>query len=165
MSAFSFATSARRSRFSLFLELSLRTLLSNRERQREHFRRELSVDTATVPPAQRVDQKFLADLTAIIEANLDRADLSVEDVARSLGISRVQLYRKVKAVLGTNPTDFVQSIRLTKARQLLLDDALTIAEVAYQLGFNSPSYFSTSFKGRYQISPSEYRALHIAPVG
>ncbi|WP_210521656.1 substrate-binding domain-containing protein [Hymenobacter terricola] len=148
-----------------FLLESLRTLLSNRERQREHFRRELSVDTATVAPAQRVDQKFLATLSAIVEANLDRADLSVEDVARSLGISRVQLYRKVKAVLGTSPTDFVQSVRLTKARQLLLDDSLTIAEVAYQLGFNSPSYFSTSFKGRYQISPSEYRALHIAPVG
>ncbi|WP_201983460.1 substrate-binding domain-containing protein [Hymenobacter rubidus] len=148
-----------------FLLESLRTLLGNRERQREHFRRELSVDTATVAPAQRVDQKFLADFTAIVEANLERADLSVEDVARSLGISRVQLYRKVKAVLGTSPTDFVQSIRLTKARQLLLDDSLTIAEVAYQLGFNSPSYFSTSFKGRYQISPSEYRALHIAPVG
>jgi AraC-like DNA-binding protein len=48
---------------------------------------------------------------------------------------------------------------------LLLDETLTIAEVAYQLGFNSPSYFSTSFKARYQISPSEYRALHIAPVG
>lgn len=147
-----------------FLLESLRTLLGNRERQREHFRRELSVDTATVAPTQRVDQKFLADLTAIIEANLDRADLSVEDVARSLGISRVQLYRKVKAVLGTSPTDFVQSIRLTKARQLLLDDTLTIAEVAYRLGFNSPSYFSTSFKGRYQISPSEYRALHTTPV-
>ena len=148
-----------------FLLESLRTLLGNRERQREHFRRELSVDTATVAPAQRVDQKFLADFTAIVEANLERADLSVEDVARSLGISRVQLYRKVKAVLGTSPTDFVQSVRLTKARQLLLDGTLTIAEVAYQLGFNSPSYFSTSFKGRYQISPSEYRALHIAPVG
>ncbi|MDO7851482.1 substrate-binding domain-containing protein [Hymenobacter convexus] len=147
-----------------FLLESLRTLLGNRDRLREHFRRELSVDTATVAPTQRVDQKFLADLTAIIEANLDRADLSVEDVARSLGISRVQLYRKVKAVLGTSPTDFVQSIRLTKARQLLLDDSLTIAEVAYQLGFNSPSYFSTSFKGRYQISPSEYRALHTTPV-
>jgi signal transduction histidine kinase/DNA-binding response OmpR family regulator/ABC-type xylose transport system substrate-binding protein len=148
-----------------FLLESLRTLLGNRERQREHFRRELSVDTATVAPAQRVDQKFLADFTAIVEANLERADLSVEDVARSLGISRVQLYRKVKAVLGTSPTDFVQSVRLTKARQLLLDETLTIAEVAYQLGFNSPSYFSTSFKARYQISPSEYRALHIAPVG
>ncbi|MCC3159147.1 substrate-binding domain-containing protein [Hymenobacter sp. 15J16-1T3B] len=142
-----------------FLLESLRTLLANRDRQREHFRRELSVDTATVAP-QRVDQKFLADLTAIVEANLSRAELSVEDVARSLGISRVQLYRKVKAVLGTGVTDFIQGIRLTKARQLLLDEELTIAEVAYQLGFSSPSYFSTSFKARYQVSPSEFRALH-----
>jgi DNA-binding response OmpR family regulator len=142
-----------------FLLESLRTLLSNREKQREHFRRELSVDTVTVAP-QRVDQKFLADLTAIVEANLNRSDLSVEDIARSLGISRVQLYRKVKAVLGTGVTDFIQGIRLTKARQLLLDDELTIAEVAYQLGFSSPSYFSTSFKARYQVSPSEFRAMH-----
>ncbi|MBX0290452.1 substrate-binding domain-containing protein [Hymenobacter sp. HSC-4F20] len=142
-----------------FLLESLRTLLSNREKQREHFRRELSVDTATVAP-QRVDQKFLASLTAIVEANLSRPELSVEDVARSLGISRVQLYRKVKAVLGTGVTDFIQSIRLTKARQLLRDDDLTIAEVAYQLGFSSPSYFSTSFKSRYQVSPSEFRAMH-----
>ncbi|UPL50250.1 substrate-binding domain-containing protein [Hymenobacter sublimis] len=144
-----------------FLLESLRTLLRNRDKQREHFRRELSVNTATVAP-QRVDQKFLADLTAIVEANLSRSELSVEDVARSLGISRVQLYRKVKAVLGTGVTDFIQGIRLTKARQLLLDDDLTIAEVAYQLGFSSPSYFSTSFKARYQVSPSEFRVLHTA---
>ncbi|GGG33559.1 sensor histidine kinase [Hymenobacter glacieicola] len=146
-----------------FLLESLRTLLSNREKQREHFRRELSVNTATVAP-QRVDQKFLANLTAIVEANLSRSELSVEDVARSLGISRVQLYRKVKAVLGTGVTDFIQGIRLTKARQLLLNDEQTIAEVAYQLGFSSPSYFSTSFKARYQVSPSEFRAMH-TPAG
>jgi DNA-binding response OmpR family regulator len=72
-----------------FLLESLRTLLRNREQQREHFRRELSVDTATVAP-QRVDQKFLADLTAIIEANLDRPGLSVDDIARSLGVSQMQ---------------------------------------------------------------------------
>jgi signal transduction histidine kinase/AraC-like DNA-binding protein len=145
-----------------FLLESLRTLLDNRNRQREHFRRELSVDTATVAP-QRVNQKFLADLTAIVEANLTRPDLGVDDVARSLGLSRVQLYRKVKAVLGTGVTDFIQSLRLTKSRQLLLEDSLTIAEVAYQLGFSSPSYFSTSFKSRYQVSPSEFRALHTTP--
>ncbi|OUJ72325.1 substrate-binding domain-containing protein [Hymenobacter crusticola] len=145
-----------------FLLENLRTLLNNRERQREHFRRELSVDTATVAP-QRVDQKFLADLTAIVEANLATSELSVEDVARSLGISRVQLYRKVKALLGTGVTEFIQGIRLTKARQQLLDTELTIAEVAYRLGFSSPSYFSASFKAKYQISPSEFRALHTTP--
>jgi signal transduction histidine kinase/DNA-binding response OmpR family regulator/DNA-binding LacI/PurR family transcriptional regulator len=145
-----------------FLLESIRTLLANRAHLREHFRRELSVDTATVAP-QRVDQKFLAELTAIVEANLTRSDLSVEDVARSLGISRVQLYRKVKALLGTGVTDFIQGIRLTKARQVLLDDSLTIAEVAYQMGFSSPSYFSTAFKAKYQISPSEFKALHVTP--
>ncbi|TGE25888.1 helix-turn-helix domain-containing protein [Hymenobacter aquaticus] len=145
-----------------FLLESVRTLLANRARQREHFRRELSVDAATVAPTNP-DQKFLNDLTAIVEANLTKTDLSVEDIARSLSISRMQLYRKVKAVLGTGVTDFIQSLRLTKARELLLDEALTIAEVAYELGFSSPSYFSTSFKARYHISPSEFRALHIAP--
>ncbi|RZK28340.1 MAG: response regulator transcription factor, partial [Hymenobacter sp.] len=145
-----------------FLLESVRTLLASRARQREHFRRSLSVETATAAP-QRVDQKFLADLTAIVEANLDNSSLSVEDIAQRLGISRVQLYRKVKAILGTGVTDFIQGIRLTKARQQLLDTEQTIAEIAYQLGFSSPSYFSANFKARYQISPSEFRALHTTP--
>jgi len=144
-----------------FLLESVRTLLSNRARQREHFRRELSLDTATVAPASP-DQKFLLDLTAVVEAHLTKTDLSVEDVARALGISRMQLYRKVKAVLGTGVTDFIQSLRLTKARELLLDEQRTVSDVAYELGFSSPSYFSTSFRARYQLSPSEFRALHVS---
>ena len=147
-----------------FLLESLRTLLRNRDQQRAHFRRELSTTTATVPP-QRVDQKFLADLTAIIEANLDQPGLSVDDVARRLGVSQMQLYRKVKALLGTGVTDYIQSLRLTKARLLLLQEGTTIAEVAYQAGFSSPSYFSTAFKARYQVSPSDYKALHTPARG
>ncbi len=142
-----------------FLLESLRTLLRNRDQLREHFRRELSVDTATVSP-QRVDQKFLADLTAIIEARLDQPNLSVDDIARSLGVSRTQLYRKVKALLGTGVTDYIQNLRLTKARQLLLQLGSSIADVAYQTGFSSPSYFATAFKGKYQVSPTEFKALH-----
>jgi DNA-binding response OmpR family regulator len=142
-----------------FLLESVRTLLANRARHREHARRELAVDAVTAV-ASNPDQKFLADLTAIVEANLTKTDLSVEDVAHSLGISRMQLYRKVKAVLGTGVTDFIQSLRLTKARELLLEDSLTIADVAYELGFSSPSYFSTSFRTRYQLSPTEFRNLH-----
>ena len=141
-----------------FLLESVRTLLANRARQREHFRRELSVDTTGA--TTQADQKFLANLTAIVEANITKTDLSVEDVARSLGVSRMQLYRKVKAVLNTGVTDFIQGIRLTKARELLLDDTLTIAEIAYELGFSSPSYFTASFRTRYQLTPSKFRTLH-----
>jgi signal transduction histidine kinase/DNA-binding response OmpR family regulator/ABC-type xylose transport system substrate-binding protein len=141
-----------------FLVESVRTLLANRARQREHLRRELSVDTATL--TTQADQKFLADLTATVEASLSQPDLSVEEVARRLGVSRMQLYRKVKAVLNTGVTDFIQGVRLTKARELLLDDTLTIAEIAYELGFSSPSYFTASFRARYQLTPSKFRALH-----
>jgi AraC-like DNA-binding protein len=76
-------------------------------------------------------------------------------------VSQMQLYRKVKALLGTGVTEYLQSIRLTKARLLLLQEGSTIAEVAYQTGFSSPSYFSTAFKGKYQVPPSEYKALHV----
>jgi len=150
-----------------FLLESLRTLLRNRDQQREHFHRQLSAGappTATPPLASpaplRVDQKFLADLAAIIEGRLDQPGLGVDDIAHSLGVSRTQLYRKVKALLGTGVTEYIQTVRLTKARQLLLQEGSTVADVAYQTGFSSPSYFSTAFKGKYQVSPSEFKALH-----
>jgi signal transduction histidine kinase/AraC-like DNA-binding protein/ABC-type xylose transport system substrate-binding protein len=142
-----------------FLLESIRTLLRNRDQQREHFRRQLSGAAPTATPL-RVDQKFLADLAAIIEGRLDQPGLNVDDIAHSLGVSRTQLYRKVKALLGTGVTEYIQTVRLTKARQLLLQEGSTIAEVAYQTGFSSPSYFSTAFKGKYQVSPSEFKALH-----
>ncbi len=142
-----------------FLLESIRTLLRNRDQQREHFRRQLSGAVPTAVPL-RMDQKFLADLSAIIEGRLDQPGLSVDDIAHSLGVSRTQLYRKVKALLGTGVTEYIQTVRLTKARQLLLQEGSTIAEVAYQTGFSSPSYFSTAFKGKYQVSPSEFKALH-----
>jgi signal transduction histidine kinase/DNA-binding response OmpR family regulator len=142
-----------------FLLESVRTLLANRQRQREHFRRELSLDLATVAPGP--DQKFLADLTAVVEANLTKTDLSVDEVASLLGLSRMQLYRKVKALLGTGVTDFIQRLRLTKARELLLDERRAVSDVAYELGFSSPSYFTASFKAHYQLTPSEFRALHV----
>ncbi|MGI4821193.1 MAG: substrate-binding domain-containing protein [Janthinobacterium lividum] len=140
-----------------FLLESVRTLLANHARQREHLSRELSHQLAQASP----DQKFVADLTAAVEANLPKTDLNVEDVARLLGLSRMQLYRKVKAVLGTGTAEFIQNLRLTKARELLLDEQRTVADVAYELGFSTPSYFSSSFRARYQVSPSEYRARHV----
>ncbi|WP_052732458.1 hybrid sensor histidine kinase/response regulator transcription factor [Hymenobacter terrenus] len=146
---------------ALLLE-SVRTLLANRARQREHFRRELSLDKTTVAPTDG-DQQFLTDLAAIVEANLDNTDLSVNSIGRSMNLSRMQLYRKVKALLGIGVSEYIQHVRLTKARQLLLDDTLTIAEVGYELGFSTPSYFSTSFKAKYQVSPSEFRAIHTTP--
>ncbi|MBJ6108704.1 substrate-binding domain-containing protein [Hymenobacter sp. BT523] len=140
-----------------FLLESVRTLLANRARQRAHFRREFRLDEAAPTP----DQKFVADLTATVQTHLSDTNLGVEDVARYLGLTRMQLYRKVKAVLGTGVIEFIQGQRLDKAGELLLDDSRSITDVAYELGFSTPSYFSSSFRARYQLSPSEYRTRHV----
>jgi signal transduction histidine kinase/ABC-type sugar transport system substrate-binding protein/DNA-binding response OmpR family regulator len=140
---------------ALLLE-SVRTLLTNRAHQRTHVRREFRVDE----PAPTPDEQFIGKLTATVEAHLSDTNLGVEDVAHYLGLTRMQLYRKVKAVLGTGVVEFIQGLRLTKASELLRDESRTITDVAYELGFSTPSYFSSSFRARYQVSPSEYRAQH-----
>ena len=85
------------------------------------------------------------------------SDLSVEDIASDLALSRVQLYRKVKAVTGCTPVDLLRKARLTRARQLLLDSDLTVSEIAYRVGFTSPSYFTKCFKDEYGTVPGEAR--------
>ncbi|WP_374755017.1 substrate-binding domain-containing protein [Arsenicibacter rosenii] len=143
----------------IYLIESMKTLLRSRERIRDHFRRELSLDTATLAP-QRTDRKFVDDLTAVIEQNIANSELTVDGIAQAIGLSRMQLYRKSKALLGCGVMDYLQNIRLTKARQLLLRQNTTIAEVAYEVGFSSSTYFATAFKQKYNISPSEFKNLH-----
>ncbi|WP_315998712.1 hybrid sensor histidine kinase/response regulator transcription factor [Hymenobacter endophyticus] len=146
-----------------FLLESVRTLLANRARQREHLSRQL----LTLPePAEtpNPDQAFITALTAQVEADLTRTDLTVEELAHVLGFSRMQLYRKVKAVLGTSITDFIQNVRLKKACELLRAEKLSVTAVAYEVGYASHSYFSNSFKARYGMAPSEFRARHQAGV-
>ncbi len=143
----------------IYLIESMKTLLRSRERIRDHFRRELSLDTATLAP-QRTDRKFIDELTVVIEQNIANSELTVDGIAQAIGLSRMQLYRKSKALLGCGVMDYLQNIRLTKARQLLLKPNTTISEVAYDVGFSSSTYFATAFKQKYNISPSEFKNLH-----
>jgi signal transduction histidine kinase/DNA-binding response OmpR family regulator len=142
-----------------FIIESLRMLLRSRERYRDHFRREISLETATLSP-QRTDRKFMDEMVATIETNLGNSDFAVDDLARELGVSRMQLYRKAKTLLDCSLTDFIQTIRLNKARQLLLNPSSSVATVAYEVGFSSPTYFATTFKQKFNLSPSEYKGLH-----
>jgi len=148
-----------------FLLESVRTLLVNRARQREHLSRQLQSAPETNQAPADPDQVFIQALTAQVEADLTRTDLTVEELAHVLGFSRMQLYRKVKAVLGTSITDFIQRVRLQKACELLREETLSVTAVAYEVGYASHSYFSNSFKARYGLAPSEFRARHQAGVG
>ena len=98
---------------------------------------------------------FLLKLRDFIEANMTDSDLSVETIGAELGLSRVQLYRKVKALTGQSPVELLRAARLHKGRQLLETTNKTISEVAYEVGFSAPSYFAKCFKDEFGVSPSD----------
>ncbi len=88
---------------------------------------------------------------------MQRSDLTVEEMSRSMGMSRVHLYKKILALTGKTPIEFIRVLRLKRAAQYLRESQLSVAEIAYKLGFNNPKYFSKYFREEYGISPSDYQ--------
>jgi AraC-like DNA-binding protein len=93
----------------------------------------------------------------LVESNLSNEEFSVDSICKSLGISRVQLYRKVKALMNINVNDYILNTRLQKAKYLLKNEALTIGEIASRAGFSSSAYFSSVFKSKVGVTPKEFR--------
>ena len=101
------------------------------------------------------EDAFLVKFRDFIEQNLSDSDLSVETVGAELGLSRVQLYRKVKALTGQSPVELLRTARLQKGRELLQTTDKNVSEVAYEVGFTAPSYFTKCFKDEFGVSPSD----------
>jgi len=139
-----------------YLEETIKNLLNNRSTLREHYTSELPTESRS-NSSTKIDRKFINEFTAIVESNLSNEEFSVDDICRAIGVSRVQLYRKVKALIGYNVNDYILTVRLQKARFLLTDMELNISEVAYKVGFSSQAYFSTVFKSKFSLTPSEFR--------
>jgi signal transduction histidine kinase/DNA-binding response OmpR family regulator len=139
-----------------YLEESIVSLLRNRAVLREHFISELPSESRS-NSSNKLDRKFISEFTSLIESNLANEDLSVDDIYKGLGISKIQLYRKTKALLGFSVNDYILSVRLQKAKYLLMNEDLTISEVAYKVGFSTQAYFSTVFKSKFSVTPSEFK--------
>ena len=139
-----------------FLEQTIKSLIANRSKLKDHFTSELpsSLKSQTVG---KIDRKFVSEFTAIIESNLANEQFTAEDISKIMGISRVQLYRKVKALLNINVNDYILNVRLQKAKYLLQHEESTISEIAYAVGFSSPAYFSTVFKSKFGVTPKAFR--------
>jgi signal transduction histidine kinase/ligand-binding sensor domain-containing protein/DNA-binding response OmpR family regulator len=102
------------------------------------------------------DEKFLKNAFEHIELNITKINFSVEELSKQLNLSRVSLYKKLLTLTGKTPVDCIRTVRLKRAVQLLEKSQLSIANVAYEVGFNNPTYFSKVFKEEYGILPSEY---------
>ncbi|MNS35471.1 Sensor histidine kinase TmoS [compost metagenome] len=144
--------------FSLsVLRQSISSLLFNREKLRYYYTNNIY----RVEPESKFgnqEQLFITKMNDIINLNVENPKFSVEDLAEKLNVSRVQLYRKVKAIIGINISDHINNVKLEKAAELLKSNTMNISEIAYSLGFSSPNYFSTAFKNKFGLSPKEYKS-------
>lgn len=104
-----------------------------------------------------LDRKFIDRLKAAMEKHLPESDVKVDDIGSDIGLSRVQLYRKLKAITGLSPAELLRQMRLQKAHDLIMHSDLPISAIAYDTGFSSPGYFSKCFRDEYGISPSDMR--------
>ncbi|MCH4018082.1 MAG: substrate-binding domain-containing protein [Prevotella sp.] len=141
---------------SKLLLARIKNLLSSRILLRELFsgsKKETEEESKLGDP----DQQFVEQLRIVIRSMMGDSDLKVEQIGEKLGLSRVQLYRKVKALTGSTPVDLLRNARLEKGKHLLEATGKTVSEIAYIVGFTTPSYFTTCFKEKYGFSPNETR--------
>ncbi len=137
------------------LKLKVDKIIEARELLKQQFSKNtgFTVKEMTVTSA---DEKFLQKAIDFVKENLSDADLNIEKMSNKLNISRVHLYRKLKAIVNQNPTEFIRTIRLKQAAYILSQGKLNVSEIAYMVGFNSHQYFTNSFQKYFNMSPTEY---------
>lgn len=137
------------------LLLKVKSLIDNRERLKKLFERKSPVELAPVD-IPSIDDRFLKKVYEIIDQNISDADFNIEKFSEEIGMSRANLYRKIKALTNQSPNEFIKDIRLRIAVKYLRESSMTISEVSYKAGFNSPAYFTNCFKKAYGVSPTEF---------
>jgi DNA-binding response OmpR family regulator len=134
------------------LQIKVRNLVAGRQQLRERFTREVKLEPRAIAITS-ADEKFLRVAIEMVEA-----------LEAEMSMSKMQLYRKLKALTDQSPSEFIRTIRLKRAAALLGAKSGTITEIAYEVGFNNLSYFAKCFKEMYGVTPSEYTDQSPAPV-
>ena len=140
-----------------YLEETIKSLLGNREILKGHYTSELPHENIRNSSAKKIDRKFVNEFSSIVESNVANENFGVDDICKAIGISRVQLYRKAKAVLGYNINEYILEVRMQKAKYLLLNEDFSISEISYKVGFSSQAYFSTVFKSKFGVTPKAFK--------
>ena len=137
------------------LKVRIKNLLEQRKRIHEHFRKHglIELDESRITS---IDKKFLERVYKIITENISNSSCNVEFLAENLAISRVILHRKITSLIGESPVELIRRIRLKRAADLIEKNFGNITEIAYEVGFNNPAYFSECFKKQFGVSPSQY---------
>lgn len=142
------------------LRARIRNLLANRQRVRDRFAAERLARPSTAEPStvdvDSADERFVQRAREAVEDHLDDEHFNVDAFAEAVGLSPRQLQRKLKSITGHTPSAFIRLIRLRRGAQLVAQDYGTVSEIAYAVGFNSPSYFTKCFRETFGAPPTEY---------
>lgn len=138
------------------LKTRIRNLLESRRILRERFSREVRVKPKDIVITS-LDEQFLERAIRTVEEHLSDQSFDVQTFSHKMGISRAQLFRKLKALTSETPVELIQTIRLKRAAQLLVDSQMNITEICFEAGFNYPSHFARLFHAKFGFSPKEYR--------
>ena len=142
--------------FSLaILTTKIQNMMRTRRRMLERYSKSLEVEPEKIT-FNAMDEALLKRAVAIVEKNMDNIEFSTDEFAREMNMSRSNLHLKLKAITGESTIDFIRKIRFNEAAKLLKDGRYTVAEVSTMVGFNTPSYFATSFKKYFGCLPTEY---------
>jgi YesN/AraC family two-component response regulator len=146
------------------LKVKIRNLASLNQTLKKTYTRRFEVVTQQ-PAVTSENEKLLLSTTRFIEDNIDDEKLTVEQLAKHLYMSRATLYNKLIDLTGETPVEFIRSVRLNKAAELLETSTLRMSEIGYAVGFLTPNYFARAFKAKFNMSPSEYAAAKKRSTG
>jgi DNA-binding response OmpR family regulator len=138
------------------LDLHVRNFLEVRKKLKEKVISGEDIDLEKLN-FQEKDKEFIGKVSEVIHQNIENELFNTELLAKQLGMSKTLVYLKLKKLLNMSGTDYIQLLRLKKSIELMADQNLTISEIAYEVGFSDPNYFSKVFKKAYKLTPSEYR--------
>ena len=133
----------------------IKNILILRDNYKRTYKKQMDVQLQETP-LQNEDEKLLKNIVDYIELNILNDNLSVEELGRQMTMSRGSLYNKVLMLTGKSPGEFIRSIRLKKAVYLLENSQMTISQICYEVGFNTPKHFTKLFKEEYNTLPSAY---------
>ena len=136
----------------LFIQID--RLLKQRSALQEYYQ---NLALGKEPAKQEVEDEFVLQVKELVESNLDDEDFGIQEICRSVGVSRTQMHRKLKALTGLSSSHFIRSIRLEHAKKLLQSSQLNISQIAYEVGFKDPKYFSKTFSATFGVSPQNWR--------
>jgi signal transduction histidine kinase/ligand-binding sensor domain-containing protein/CheY-like chemotaxis protein/AraC-like DNA-binding protein len=141
------------------LQVRISNLIVQREQLQKQFQQHIEIRPTDVA-VRSMDEQFVNHAVKVVEENMANAEYTVEQLSEAMSMSRVYLYKKILSLTGKTPIEFIRIIRIRRAAGLLEKSQLTVSEIAYQVGFNNPKYFTKLFKEEYQVLPTEYRRNH-----